>query len=70
MAIAPMVSATTMAEMRKKIVSSLPSTRRSFFRSAAASRTVMTTGPGSVPGRAAASAGHDQKRDHGALGTL
>jgi hypothetical protein len=36
-AIAPMVSTTTMAEMRKKIVSCRPSTRLSFLRSAAAS---------------------------------
>ena len=34
-AIAPMVSTTTMAEIRKKTVSSRPSTRRSFLRSAA-----------------------------------
>ena len=32
-AIAPMVSTTTIAEIRKKIVSSRPSTRRSFLRS-------------------------------------
>jgi len=39
-AIAPMVSTTTMAEIRKKIVSVRPSTRRSLPRSAASS-TVM-----------------------------
>jgi hypothetical protein len=45
-AIAPMVSTTTMAEIRKKTVSIRPSTRRSLPRSAAAaSSTVMRVPP-------------------------
>ena len=54
-AIAPMVSTTTMAEMRKKIVST--GCAPELLPLGGALRTVMTIVPGSVHGQAAVSAG-------------